>query len=149
MKYIKINQFGVVVGGGECPDQDFPNLPTVPGETLVPNVNPPRLTTIWRYTNNTLVNTNQPLTPPQSYMTWSNSTFSWVDSRTSEQKLNDAWEAVREERNALLAATDYTQLADAPAAVKAAYATYRQQLRDITQQSNPNNVLWPTEPSVQ
>lgn len=53
---------------------------------------------------------------------------------------------VRSERNALLSLSDWTQVADAPVN-KSAWATYRQALRDITQQSGfPNNVIWPTKP---
>lgn len=57
------------------------------------------------------------------------------------------WAAIRAERNARLAASDWTQLPDAPVDA-AAWATYRQALRDVTQQSDPFNIIWPTEPSV-
>ena len=53
---------------------------------------------------------------------------------------------VREDRNARLAACDWTQLPDAPVAA-AAWATYRQELRDVTAQAGfPWQVTWPTEP---
>ena len=55
-------------------------------------------------------------------------------------------EAVRADRNDRLAASDWTQVADAPVD-KAAWATYRQALRDITtQQGFPWSVTWPAEP---
>lgn len=55
--------------------------------------------------------------------------------------------AVRLERDNKLAASDWTQVADAPVD-KAAWATYRQALRDITtQQGFPQTVTWPTEPA--
>lgn len=54
--------------------------------------------------------------------------------------------SVRAERNSLLTATDWTQVADAPVD-KAAWATYRQALRDITGQDGfPWSVEWPTQP---
>jgi hypothetical protein len=54
---------------------------------------------------------------------------------------------VREERNAKLAATDWTQAADVPQSVKDSYAPYRQTLRDLPTQSGfPNQVVWPTQP---
>ena len=54
---------------------------------------------------------------------------------------------VRSERNAKLAATDWTQTVDTPQATKDKYATYRQTLRDVPAQSGfPNNVVWPTQP---
>lgn len=58
------------------------------------------------------------------------------------------WPIVRAERNKRLAACDWTQLPDAPVDA-AAWAAYRQQLRDITNQPNPFDIVWPSEPSVQ
>ena len=53
---------------------------------------------------------------------------------------------VRDHRNNLLADTDWTQVADAPVD-QAAWAAYRQALRDITAQEGfPYNVAWPTKP---
>lgn len=52
---------------------------------------------------------------------------------------------VRALRNALLSASDWTQVADAPVD-QAAWATYRQALRDITSQEGfPHSVVWPTK----
>ena len=52
----------------------------------------------------------------------------------------------RQERNKRLASSDWTQLADAPVD-QAAWAVYRQALRDIPAQAGfPNTVDWPTEP---
>lgn len=53
---------------------------------------------------------------------------------------------VRSERNTKLAATDWTQVADAPVD-KEAWATYRQALRDVPQQAGfPWVVEWPAQP---
>jgi hypothetical protein len=53
---------------------------------------------------------------------------------------------VRAERNTKLTASDWTQVADAPVD-KAAWATYRQALRDVTEQSGfPWTITWPTQP---
>jgi len=53
---------------------------------------------------------------------------------------------VRSERNAKLAATDWTQVADTTAD-KTAWATYRQALRNVpTQAGFPNTVVWPEAP---
>jgi len=52
----------------------------------------------------------------------------------------------RKRRNKLLSASDWTQVADAPVN-KAAWATYRQELRDISAQAGfPATVVWPTQP---
>ena len=55
--------------------------------------------------------------------------------------------AVRTDRNTRLAACDWTQLPDAPVD-RQAWATYRQELRDVSSQTGfPWNVVWPSEPS--
>lgn len=69
---------------------------------------------------------------------------------TDEQSedINDptAAEIARAERNAKLSQSDWTQVSDAPVD-KAAWATYRQALRDITTQIGfPENIIWPTSP---
>ena len=52
----------------------------------------------------------------------------------------------RAKRNTLLAASDWTQVIDAPVN-QAAWATYRQALRDITSQAGfPTTIDWPVEP---
>jgi hypothetical protein len=56
-------------------------------------------------------------------------------------------ESVRIDRNARLAESDWTQLADAPVNTKA-WAAYRQELRDVTSQVGfPWNINWPEIPS--
>ena len=59
---------------------------------------------------------------------------------------NRAAARVREERDRLLAETDYLALSDVT--MSSAWATYRQNLRDIPAQSGfPNSVTYPTKPS--
>ena len=54
--------------------------------------------------------------------------------------------SIRAERNAKLAASDWTQVIDAPVD-QAAWATYRQVLRDITSQAGfPWDIQWPAQP---
>ena len=56
------------------------------------------------------------------------------------------WDDIRRERDALLAASDWTQVADAPVD-SAAWAVYRQALRDIPQDfATPDAVVWPEAP---
>ena len=58
-----------------------------------------------------------------------------------------SWTALRDQRDSLLAACDYTQLPDAPEANKAAWATYRQALRDIPKRTtDPASPVWPVAP---
>lgn len=75
----------------------------------------------------------------------------WVTKSLSaeeqEEKFNEASLLIRKERNNLLKECDWTQLPDAPIN-KEVWASYRQQLRNIsTQQEFPFNVIWPTPPS--
>jgi hypothetical protein len=68
-----------------------------------------------------------------------------LDEDISKARLSKENE-VRTERNNLLLASDWTQVADAPVD-KTAWATYRQDLRDITSQEGfPFNVVFPNPP---
>jgi hypothetical protein len=54
--------------------------------------------------------------------------------------------SVRATRNSLIAECDWTQVEDSPVD-KAAWATYRQELRDLTLQAGfPFDVVYPTKP---
>lgn len=66
----------------------------------------------------------------------------WVDIRPPEW----VWGEVRKERDRRLAQSDWTQLPDVPLATKEAWAVYRQQLRDVTEQADPLGVAWPVAP---
>lgn len=61
---------------------------------------------------------------------------------------NAKWYDVRGERNFLLSSSDWTQGNDSPLTdeKKTEWATYRQALRDITNQADPTNITWPTKP---
>jgi len=69
--------------------------------------------------------------------------------------MKEEWEAgadervateIRTERDAKLTSCDWTQVIDAPVD-QAAWAIYRQALRDLpSQEGFPNEVTWPTEP---
>lgn len=56
------------------------------------------------------------------------------------------WAHVRAERDRKLYVCDWTQLPDAPVDA-AVWASYRQELRDITAQTDPFNITWPQEPA--
>lgn len=81
-------------------------------------------------------------TQPTQHHVFDYTTKQWVDPRTPETE----WPLVREKRNRLLTASDWTQLPDVPLTTKEAWATYRQQLRDITLQPDPFNIAWPVAP---
>jgi hypothetical protein len=69
-----------------------------------------------------------------------------LDDEAKAAKDAEQAKAVREQRNQKLKDTDWTQVADAPGD-KAAWATHRQALRDITSQAGfPWTVNWPAQP---
>jgi len=62
------------------------------------------------------------------------------------QKDADQAKSIRADRNKRLSDSDWTQVADAPVD-KAAWAAYRQALRDVPSQNGfPWSVEWPTQP---
>ena len=66
----------------------------------------------------------------------------WFDPTTLEEMAD----IVRFKRGKLLVASDWTQVADAPVD-QAAWAAYRQELRDVTSQETfPSEVTWPVAP---
>jgi hypothetical protein len=64
-------------------------------------------------------------------------------------ELEGQWSRVREQRNQLLQASDWTQIEDYDlGADRAAWASYRQALRDIRDQPNPFSITWPLAPET-
>ena len=73
-------------------------------------------------------------------------TYYPVPSPANIENLYVTEELVRKLRDDLLAETDWT--ANSDVTMSAAMTTYRQDLRDITDQAGfPANVTWPTKPS--
>lgn len=64
-----------------------------------------------------------------------------TDAQITAQK----WEGIRIERNMKLSLTDWRALSDLT--LSDAWRDYRQALRDVPTQSDPDNITWPTEPS--
>ena len=73
----------------------------------------------------------EPLTPEE------------IEANTESQ-----WAKIRNQRDTLLAACDWTQLPDVPLDTeqKQAWVVYRQALRDVTSQADPYNIEWPVAP---
>ena len=72
--------------------------------------------------------------------------ISEMDDETKAVKDAEQAKAVRSDRDKRLSDTDWTQVADAPVD-KAAWATYRQALRDVpTQAGFPYDITWPSKP---
>ena len=100
------------------------------------------------YVDGVIIDTKQPLLPPERYMDWDSANNVWVSTKTDEIQ----WGLIRQERDSLLAASDWTDTASAQSRlgddVYNSWQSYRQQLRDITSQPNPFEVTWPTKPSL-
>jgi hypothetical protein len=78
---------------------------------------------------------------PGEFFVFDYGTKSWVQSESLAEN------EVRAKREVLLQQSDWTQLPDVPLETKTEWATYRQELRDITDQPGyPFNVVWPTPP---
>jgi len=76
---------------------------------------------------------------------------SYVLSLDDSEVLAQAWTDLRTRRNQLLTASDWTQLADTHMSQdkKDAWATYRQELRDLPElvQNPIDSVPWPLDPT--
>lgn len=74
----------------------------------------------------------------------------WDETDASEEeiaeRISDKWIEIRNERNRLLSECDWTQLPDAPIADIQSWRDYRQDLRDVTLQQNPFQIIWPDKP---
>ena len=60
----------------------------------------------------------------------------------------EQWVEVRAQRKGKLVGCDWTVLPDVPmdASKRTEWETYRQELRDVTDQSDPFNITWPMPP---
>jgi len=79
---------------------------------------------------------------------------SLVTAKIAELKAAEPLRLLRQQRNQLLAATDWRMVADYPGANQTEWQTYRQALRDITTQTpsldengNLTGIIWPTPPN--
>jgi hypothetical protein len=70
--------------------------------------------------------------------------FSGNDTTKDARLLADKWTAVRRDRDSRLSQTDYLALSDSTLADN--MTTYRQALRDVPSQADPDNITWPTKP---
>lgn len=69
------------------------------------------------------------------------------ETAIEKQDVEEATEAARELRNAILAGTDSMMIPDRPNVDEEAWMAYRQALRDITLQDGfPLNINWPEQP---
>ena len=71
-----------------------------------------------------------------------------VKSKAQEYATQQCWHDIRKLRNIELKASDYiTSVAsETGVGISTVWKNYRQGLRDITKQSDVNNLVWPTHP---
>ena len=70
-----------------------------------------------------------------------------VAAKAAELEIEYQWKELRQERNRLIAETDYLALSDST--LSAEMATYRQALRDLpANTTDPANPVWPEKPSA-
>jgi hypothetical protein len=76
-------------------------------------------------------------------------TISDADTETINKRREIKWSEVRSGRDSLLSESDWTQFNDSPisGSTLTDWQTYRQSLRDITNQSDPYDITWPNIPS--
>lgn len=84
-------------------------------------------------------------------------TIGQVKAKIEELKERQSWVFLRQERDRLLAESDWTQMPDVPEATKTAWQAYRQALRDLPANTTSpvidgnercfvSGVTWPTKP---
>lgn len=71
-----------------------------------------------------------------------------LDADASATKIKAQWNVVRNERNKMIADTDWwvTKAVENGALIVDDQSAYRQALRDITKQEDPFNITWPEKP---
>ena len=67
------------------------------------------------------------------------------DTEWAKGELDRLMASIRQERTSLLAECDWMAMSDTT--MSDDWKTYRQALRDITTQTDPYNITWPTKPS--
>jgi len=79
------------------------------------------------------------------HLKWDGSKIVKDDTALTAYQTAEKWKSIRSDRNRRLAETDYLSLKDNT--LSADMKTYRQALRDIPKQTDPDNITWPSKPS--
>ena len=91
---------------------------------------------------------DQKLTKVDAYLDSGKAYLVKVETCTDEEKaanITARWASIRDERDSLISQTDWRASSDLTLSDE--WKNYRQALRDITTQSDPYNITWPTPPS--
>ena len=110
-----------------------------------------RLSQLGDYTADGVYNIKYYTTKRDSEIEGVKSHFIGQDGTRDARILADKWARVRRQRDRLIAATDWRVIvaseSDEGSDLPTKWKTYRTNLRDITEQADPDNITWPTEPS--
>jgi len=79
------------------------------------------------------------------HLKWDGSKIVKDDDALTAYQTSEKWKRIRSDRNRRLAETDYLALKDNT--LSADMKTYRQALRDVPKQTDPDNITWPSKPS--
>lgn len=79
------------------------------------------------------------------HLKWDGSKIIKDDTALTAYQTAEKWKKIRSDRNRRLAETDYLSLKDNT--LSADMKTYRQALRDVPKQTDPDNITWPSKPS--
>jgi len=79
------------------------------------------------------------------HLKWDGSAIIKDDDALTAYQTAEKWKSIRNDRNRRLAETDYLSLKDNT--LSADMKTYRQALRDVPKQTDPDNITWPSKPS--
>ena len=87
---------------------------------------------------------------PAYFAFWNNTSMSWDDPRSQQQRLEQQWINIKIQRDRLLQQSDWrvVKAADTGVPISQSWKDYRQALRDITTQTDPFNIIWPTPPTA-
>lgn len=142
-----------IISVGECPPDVFQMQASNPGQDVIEGI--ASSDSAYVVNGQIVLYTQQQKDAknnrPNFSFVWSNKTFLWEDPRSEQQKYDSCVQAVNAQRIQLLYESDWTQIPNNPLTeqLQQDWANYRQQLRDIPQQSGyPFNVVWPTAPAT-
>ena len=83
------------------------------------------------------------------HLKWDGSKIVKDDDALATFQLAEKWKDVRSQRDRLLNDSDWvvTKATETGGTISSAWKAYRQDLRDIPSQSDPDNITWPTKPA--
>ena len=151
--YVLYDESGEISSTGSCQEFD-PRLYTIPNLTLL------ELEKYVTFNEGYVLNNeyvpftseqralkdNRPFYPAK----WNNTTMSWEDLRSQQEKLDQQWMLIKLERYQLIQSSDWrvVKATDTGIPLSQEWKDYRQALRDITTQSDPFNIVWPIAPTT-